>query len=82
MPYATMQPRDIVGEIAPRALFILGGELDPVVPPAMARTLFAAAKDPKQLWIVPGARHCDYDEVAPQEYARRLREFFGAALLD
>jgi dipeptidyl aminopeptidase/acylaminoacyl peptidase len=75
-----MLPKDIVGAIAPRPVFILGGEFDRAVPAYMARQLFAAAGEPKALWIVPRAHHVDYARVAPQEYGARLTEFFQRVL--
>lgn len=77
-----MLPKDVIGAIAPRAVFILGGTLDETVPEYMGRQLFAAAGSPKELWIVPGARHGDYVHVAPQEYRARLTDFFRRSLLD
>jgi uncharacterized protein len=77
-----MQPRDVIGAIAPRAVFILGGELDDIVPVFMARQLYQSAGEPKELWIVHGARHGDYARVAPQEYNARLVEYFRRNLLN
>lgn len=76
-----MAPRDVIGRISPRSVFILGGELDEIVPPFMAQQLFAAAGDPKMLWIVPGAHHVDYQRAAPREYRARVTEFFKNSLL-
>jgi dipeptidyl aminopeptidase/acylaminoacyl peptidase len=76
-----MRPKDIVGGIAPRPVFLIAGELDRTVPPYMAQQLFAAAGDPKELWIVPGAHHADYGLVAPKEYDGRIVEFFTRTLL-
>ncbi|MDP8986295.1 MAG: alpha/beta fold hydrolase [Pseudomonadota bacterium] len=76
-----MLPKDVVGAIAPRPIFIVGGEFDRVVPAYMARQLFAAAREPKLLWVVPRAQHVDYARIAAQEYGLRLTEFFGHALL-
>jgi len=77
-----MLPKDIIGAISPRAVFLVEGDLDQAVPPYMARQLFAAAGSPKELWIVPGAHHGDYAIVAPQEYRNRLTGFFRRTLLD
>lgn len=77
-----MLPKNVVGAIAPRALFILGGTLDEAVPQYMGRQLFAAAGDPKELWIVPGAGHGDYIHAVPREYPTRLIEFFSRSLLN
>lgn len=77
-----MLPKDVIGAIAPRALFLISGSLDTTVPTYMSRQLFAAAGNPKELWIVPGAHHGDYAQIAPQEYGLRLTGFFQHALLD
>lgn len=75
-----MQPRAVVGMISPRPVMIIGGGADPVIPPAMVRELYAAARQPKTLWIVPGAPHGQYDSVAPLDYPQRLVGFFGQLL--
>jgi uncharacterized protein len=76
-----MLPKNVIGAIAPRAVLLLGGTLDQVVPPYMGQQLFAAAGDPKELWIVSGAGHGDYLHAAPQEYPARLTEFFRRSLI-
>lgn len=81
MPYRELQPRDIIGSISPRAVFLVGGERDNWVPQSVARELFIAARDPKRLWIVQGAAHTDFAKVAPQEYAEQLTRFFEEWLL-
>jgi dipeptidyl aminopeptidase/acylaminoacyl peptidase len=77
-----MMPKDVIGGIAPRPVFLLAGELDTLVPPFMARQLFAAAGGQAQLWTVPGAHHSDYGQVAPDEYRARLIDFFDRTLLN
>jgi len=77
-----MLPKDVIGQIAPRAVFIIGGEHDTQVPTYMAHQLFAAAAEPKELWIVPGAQHLDYVRHAPREYPSRVADFFRRRLLD
>ncbi len=77
-----MMPKDVIGAIAPRPVFILAGDLDTLVPKFMAQQLYAAAGTPKELWIVPNAHHADFEEVAPREYQQRLRDYFQGTLLD
>jgi uncharacterized protein len=77
-----MMPKDVIGGIAPRPVFLLAGDLDTLVPPFMSRQLFAAAGNQAQLWVVPGAHHSDYGEVAPDEYRARLMDFFSRTLLN
>ncbi len=76
-----MMPKDIIGAIAPRAVLIVNGERDLLVPSHMAKQLFAAAGEPKELWIMPGTHHSDYSTVAPDEYGARLVDFFRNNLL-
>jgi dipeptidyl aminopeptidase/acylaminoacyl peptidase len=77
-----MLPKDVIGQIAPRAVFIIGGDHDSTVPKYMAYQLFAAAAEPKELWVVPGAQHVDYLRHAPHEYPSRVADFFRRRLLD
>ena len=80
MPLAEMVPRDVVSRIGPRPLLIIGGSEDPVVAASMLRELFAAARQPKELWIVPGAGHGFYFQTAPDEYRHKLVDFFSRSL--
>jgi fermentation-respiration switch protein FrsA (DUF1100 family) len=70
-----------VSAFAPRSLLVVTGDGDPTVPPAMSQQLYAAASEPKELWIVKGAAHGEYERVAPRELGERLLAFFGRALL-
>jgi uncharacterized protein len=76
-----LRPKNIVRAIAPRPVFLIGGELDSNVPAYMARQLFEAAGDPKEIWIVPSAHHADYGLIAPKEYDARIVDFFTRSLL-
>ena len=44
--------------------------------PAQVRALYAAAREPKELWMIPGASHGKCRELAGAEYDRRIMEFF------
>jgi len=74
-------PKSVIGSIAPRAVLIVGGDLDPLVPAFMARQLYSAAGSPKELWLVPRAHHADFAQIAGPEYRNRLAGFFDRALL-
>lgn len=65
-----------VGKIAPCPVLIMHGTADEAIPVTEAQRLFDAAREPKQLWIVPGAKHRQIEEVAKEEYRRRVLEFF------
>jgi fermentation-respiration switch protein FrsA (DUF1100 family) len=61
-------------------ILILQGERDQVVPPELGRELFAAAPEPKQFWVAPGAGHEDlYDHGAANIVLAFLRRHVRAA---
>lgn len=68
-------PVTFVGQIAPRPIFIIHGELDKVTPLVNAYLLDAAAQDPKELWIQPGIAHCDGFNALGQLYQQRILDF-------
>jgi fermentation-respiration switch protein FrsA (DUF1100 family) len=51
---------------------------DTFIPSTAADILYAAARDPKALWKVPGADHAEIHEVAPAAYAARVAEWINA----
>lgn len=48
------------------------GAEDDFIRPSHAEAVYAAANDPKKLWLVPGADHDTVLEVAPEPYAASL----------
>lgn len=68
--------RKAILNMEPRPIFLIHGEKDGYIPVDQSRILYAAAKDPKSMWIVPGAKHNQGAMVAPQEYALRTASFF------
>jgi dipeptidyl aminopeptidase/acylaminoacyl peptidase len=79
MDVRTSRPIDVVASIAPRPLLLVGSSTDETVPVDMARQLFRAAREPKELLVLEGAAHGKYLEAAP-EFGTRLRSFFDRAL--
>jgi len=75
------RPVDVIAHLAPRPLLIVHGTNDNVVPPAMASELHVAAGATGELWLVPGARHGDYMQAAPELWRQRLVDFFSGSLL-
>ena len=71
---------DLVPRIAPRSVLLIGAGSDNGGEDLQPH-YFAAAKEPKAFWRVPEAVHTSGFAARPREYARRLTEFFGAALL-
>ena len=65
-----------VRKISPRPLLMIHGEKDSYIVEEIARKLFAHAAEPKEFWLVPGAKHNGAIQVAGEEYARRLVAVF------
>ena len=64
--------------LAPRPLLMIHGEKDSYIGPDIARGLFDVAGDPKELWVVPKAKHNRCREVAGRDYSDRVASFFLA----
>jgi pimeloyl-ACP methyl ester carboxylesterase len=74
------QPVVDIAAISPRAVFLIFGEKE--MYDSDATDQLAAAGEPKQLWVVPGAGHGQYLQAAGEEYANRIIEFFDETLLN
>jgi len=74
-----LRPVDRIGAVAVPIL-VIGGDKDPFVPADETRRLFQAAREPKALWIVPGAAHQDLHQAAPVAYEQRVLDFFRHGL--
>jgi pimeloyl-ACP methyl ester carboxylesterase len=59
-----MPPAEAAARIAPVPLLVVHGDADKYFPVAHAQQLFDAARDPKELWIVPGFGHAERDAPA------------------
>ena len=68
--------------LAPRPLLMIHGGGDTYIKPEMARTLFKLRREPKEFWLVQGAKHNQALHVAGDEYATAMLEFFDAHLGD
>jgi uncharacterized protein len=73
-------PIRYVDRISPRPVFFIHGDLDTIVPMRMSQELFQKAKEPKKLWIVPGADHLEPRKKAGVEYEQAVADFFTAAI--
>lgn len=73
-------PLAVVAQIAPRPLFLIHGKSDILIRYRDSEELYRAAGQPKTLWLVPDAGHVQNFALHPDEYRRRLTEFFVQAL--
>lgn len=69
-----------MGKLAPRPLFMIHGGGDTYIKPEMARELFDRARDPKEFWLVEGAKHNQALNLAKDDYQRRVLDFFNTHL--
>lgn len=58
-------------------ILFIHGLADLTVPPEMSHQLYAAAPQPKWLWLVPGADHNTVAEVAGSHYEQQLQQFLS-----
>lgn len=72
-------PVHAIRYISPRPVFIIHGKLDQHVPVSAARQLFAAAGEPKEMWLID-AGHTEGLTVLAQPYAQRLLRFYDRRL--
>jgi uncharacterized protein len=74
-----LMPIEKVGSITIPKLFIVGAQ-DQHTTLQESEHMFAAAAEPKELWIVEGAKHTDLHAEKTQEYEQRVLGFFEARL--
>ncbi len=75
IPVGEASPVDVIGRIGPRPVFLIYGEYEQ----GDGLALYAAASEPKDLWIVPNAGHAGYRAAKPDEYEQRIPAFFDSA---
>ena len=56
-------------------VFVIGGAEDRHTTAEDTRSLFARAREPKELWLVSGAAHVDLHRARKEEYERRVLGF-------
>lgn len=73
-------PLRMIDQLAPRPLLLIHGADDEKIPVSHAYRLYEAARDPKELWIAPGANHCGAYFLDRPAYCQRVAAFFEHAL--
>jgi alpha-beta hydrolase superfamily lysophospholipase len=74
------------GEVSPEKsvaartfpVFLICDEKDVALPCRHTQSIYAAARGPKQLWVVPGAFHTAALGFQPVEFRRRVLAFFAS----
>jgi pimeloyl-ACP methyl ester carboxylesterase len=78
---STARPLDAIARIAPRPILLIHSADDDnaTTPLEGARKLFAAAEEPKELWVAPRGGHVGAINAFPDEYRARVVAFLRAA---
>jgi pimeloyl-ACP methyl ester carboxylesterase len=64
-----------VARLAPRPWLMIHGQRDTYIRPEIAEELFERGNGPKEIWLVPDAKHNRCREREPEAYAGRLLDF-------
>ncbi|GAC1566527.1 MAG: alpha/beta hydrolase [Ktedonobacteraceae bacterium] len=75
-----VEPLRDIAKLAPRPILIIHGGKDSLVDPHDAPMLYAAAQEPKELWILPNADHCGVYFEDRAAYVKKITEFFNLHL--
>src|SRR5215813_14891893 len=70
-------PAEAAAQISPAPLLIVHGEKDHYFPPEHARQLYMAAKEPKEIWLIPGMGHAE--AACGQELVDRIGRWVDQA---
>jgi pimeloyl-ACP methyl ester carboxylesterase len=70
-------PAEAAAQIAPVPLLIVHGDKDPYFPPEHPRQLYMAAREPKELWLLPGMGHAE--AACSQELVDRIGRWVDQA---
>ncbi len=75
-----VEPLRDISRIAPRPLLIIHGLKDSIVDPHDATLLYNVAREPKELWLLPGVEHCGAYFADRVYYVNKVTSFFDQAL--
>jgi alpha-beta hydrolase superfamily lysophospholipase len=78
-PIGTIDAKAVIGDIAPRPVFLMQGGQDTVISPSSGQRLFDAAGQPKELWFEPSLGHAQFFQKLPEQFERRVVGFFDRA---
>ena len=74
----TVSPIDDIAGISPRPVLLIYGEHE--LSAGRGDLQYNAAKEPKEIWIVPGGNHGTNHVIAPHEYESHVLDFFRSYL--
>lgn len=68
----------VIARLSPMPLLLVHGEDDRIVPPHHSERLYEAAREPRELWLLPDTTHIM--AMRDPGYRQRLAEWIGKAL--
>ncbi|WP_159943139.1 MULTISPECIES: alpha/beta hydrolase [unclassified Nocardiopsis] len=72
------EPREVAGEISPAPLLVVHGDADAYFPVSHATAIHDAAREPRELWIIPGMGHAE--RAVTPELAARIRDWLATSV--
>ena len=79
--FGAVRPIEAVAAIRPRPLLLIHGDADSLIPIAQAHEIYAAAGEPKELWVAGGVEHCGVYFADRAGYIARVAAFFDRYLI-
>lgn len=71
-----ISPETAIAKLSPTPVFVIAGDGDELIPVDNGKRLYAAAREPKELWIIPNALHGGTLSAAGPAYEQRVGDFF------
>jgi len=81
MEIGQVKPIEVIGELSPRAVLLVHGALDELVAVSNVHALYAAAGEPRELYVIANAGHGGLPQAGAEEYERRVVGFLEQNLL-
>lgn len=75
-----LDPVDHIASVSPAPVLVIHGKRDRIAPWEMGRSLYEAAKKPKDIWLIEDTNHMEVWFERPVEARARLVGFFEKAL--
>lgn len=76
----TVRPIDVISQISPRPVLLIHGELDTTILVRNSHDLYTAAKEPKQLYILPNVGHGGFLQAEPKRFPETILTFLNSYL--
>lgn len=74
------RPIDAIATLSPRPVLLVHGALDQTIPVTNAHALYAAAHEPKELYVIDGAGHDDLLQIGGPIFQDRILNFLDEVL--